>query len=354
MAQPFLSIAVPTYNRHDLLKQTLDSITAQGFEDFEVIVGNDYTAELLTCEQLGISDHRIRIINHPRNLREVGNMNALLAEAKGRYFTWLFDDDLYEPGFLQAAYKAIAESNFPPALFSSYRVIDDFGNRLKPVQGNGKVTIIDGTGLLDSYFSRNLEIISTCGMFDRIMLTKEIGGVEELCNSAIGLYCEYLFLVRCGLFSKIAYLDSQSVVFRAHAGSWGENNTELAKYLEAGQNLISRSATLLKRIYRQRTYTPILIGLGRIHLLSFATKLVAFETASGASDLTTRIRTIQRFNREATAIKSVCIAHADLWNIRSALRFFSIRIYCYRFILGKFRVYNRQIESKLKSTTAYD
>ena len=51
-------------------------------------------------------DPRIRFVNHPTNLREVGNMNALLREATGRYFTWLFDDDLYEPGFLKAAYDA--------------------------------------------------------------------------------------------------------------------------------------------------------------------------------------------------------------------------------------------------------
>jgi glycosyltransferase involved in cell wall biosynthesis len=81
--RPFFSIGVTTYNRHELLRETLNSILAQSFTDFEVIVGNDYTQEVLTGEMLGITDPRIRFVNHPRNLREVGNMNALLEMAKG-------------------------------------------------------------------------------------------------------------------------------------------------------------------------------------------------------------------------------------------------------------------------------
>jgi len=71
---PFFTIGVTTYNRPDLLKQTLTSISAQTFTDFEVIVGNDYTPESLSAENLGINDPRIRFENYPQNLGEAQNM----------------------------------------------------------------------------------------------------------------------------------------------------------------------------------------------------------------------------------------------------------------------------------------
>ena len=54
MSQPFFSIGITAYNRHDLLREALGSILSQGFDDFEVIVGNDYQAEKLTREMFGI------------------------------------------------------------------------------------------------------------------------------------------------------------------------------------------------------------------------------------------------------------------------------------------------------------
>ncbi|MFA4853438.1 MAG: glycosyltransferase, partial [Bacteroidales bacterium] len=76
--KPLFSIGVPTYNRKDLLKQTLLSILEQSFADFEVIVGNDFPDETISAESLGIDDRRVRFINNKQNLGELENMNSLL------------------------------------------------------------------------------------------------------------------------------------------------------------------------------------------------------------------------------------------------------------------------------------
>jgi glycosyltransferase involved in cell wall biosynthesis len=235
--RPFVTIGVPTYNRHDLLRQTLLSILAQSFADFEVIVGNDYTAEVLSGEMLGITDPRIRFVNHPSNLREVGNMNALLGMATGRYFTWLFDDDLYQPNFLQTAHDSLAQSGFPPAFFSSFTMLRE-GEAFCPASLPYRtMEVLTGREFLRRYSARQPEIVSTCGLFDTETLRRVAGGVEELCASAIGVYCEYLFLVRCALLKKIVYADAPLVLFRIHPDSWSENSSELSKYIEAGKGL---------------------------------------------------------------------------------------------------------------------
>src|SRR5512138_3932148 len=73
---PLFSIGITTYERRELLKETLGSITRQTFGDFEAIVGNDHTSVPLSRRLLGVEDPRVRIVNHPANLGEVRNMNA--------------------------------------------------------------------------------------------------------------------------------------------------------------------------------------------------------------------------------------------------------------------------------------
>ncbi len=335
MSQPFFTIGVPTYNRRGLLKLTISSILSQDFSDFEVIVGNDFTSELLTAETLGIFDPRIRFVNHPVNLREVGNMNALLAMAKGRYFTWLFDDDLYEPGFLSAAHTSLLDTGSPQAFFTSYRTIDDNDSTIDDVSSSGRVTLMDGEEFLTSYFSGHLKLISTCGMFDTEALRNIVGGVKELCDSPIGLYCEYLFLVRCGLFSRIIHLDSPFVVFRAHSESWGKSNTELEKYLDAGHKLLQQCGETFHRLESDKNLNSNLAGVCNIHLVTFATKSVMFEINGGSAGLFAACRAVGRFFKEAYAIRKQCIAIPGCGGIIFEKKFLIIVQFCTRLMLGK-------------------
>src|SRR6266576_6222332 len=110
---PLFSIGVTTYNRVELLVETLNSITAQTFGDFEVIVANDNPNRTVTAESLGVSDPRIRFVNNPKNLGELDNMNSLLALSRGRYFTWIADDDLYASDFLERANDALQKFDYP-------------------------------------------------------------------------------------------------------------------------------------------------------------------------------------------------------------------------------------------------
>jgi glycosyltransferase involved in cell wall biosynthesis len=305
VSQPFFSIGITTYNRPDLLKEALESILAQDFHDFEVIVGNDYQAEVLTGEVLGISDPRIRFINHPRNLREIGNMNALLGLAEGRYFTWLFDDDLYEPGFLRSAHEGLAGSDFPPALFPSHRVVR--GAERAPTEGIlcRRLQIFDGREYLKNYFSGRAKIISTCGLFDAEVLRRVVGGVEEMSASPIGLYSEYFFLVRCALLGRIAYMDAPFVVFRAHSGSWGETNVELATYLDAGEQLIRRSEEVLRHPDLRDDYERNLLAVCKIHLSTFSYAAVRVERSAGASGVFAAVRAASRVLKEISRVRKI-------------------------------------------------
>jgi glycosyltransferase involved in cell wall biosynthesis len=237
---PFFSIGVTTYNRPELLKQTLMSIRAQTFSDFEVIVGNDYIQEPLSAESLGIMDSRIRFINHPQNLGEARNMNTLLNLSQGRYFTWQCDDDLYAPNFLGEVHSALIKFNCPTCVFTDYELIygTSFHKTTKTLSGKGQ--IFSGRQFLRMYWSEKLKAMGCTGVYDKEYLI-QLGGVECLTDTSTPLYSEHLLLVRAGLLDQVVYIDEPLVIFRVHEGSWGCSAKDLALFKQAGHNLVRES-----------------------------------------------------------------------------------------------------------------
>jgi glycosyltransferase involved in cell wall biosynthesis len=326
-ARPFFTIGVTTYNRRELLRQTLDSILAQTFTDFEVIVGNDYPDETLNGELLGISDPRIRFVNHPRNLQEVGNMNALLALASGRYFTWLADDDLYECDFLRTGHDLLSETGFPPGLFSSYRIIRGTRVSRTSLISKSPVRVLTGREFLGNYFAGRLKLISIYGLFDIAALRNVVGGMEELCSSAIGVYGEYFFLVRCSLLERIVYVNTPFVLFRAHVGSWGGNNIELDKYREAGPELVRRCGKVLRHPSLSGDLNRNLLGVCSIHLYQYAGKLGLAGAPGRSFGFIAIFDMLARFFAETTRIHRSFIEAGGVDGIRANLRFAWIRFF---------------------------
>jgi glycosyltransferase involved in cell wall biosynthesis len=323
MPQPFFSIGITTYNRHDLLKEALESILSQNFTDFEVIVGNDYQAEVLTGEMLGITDSRVRFVNYPQNLREIGNMNALLESAGGRYFTWLFDDDLFEPGFFQAAFEVLNETGFPPALFSSYRVVKTYEVSLSSDIKIKKVEVLTGREYLVRYFKGSLKIISTCGFFDADAIRTTIGGMKSLSSSKMGLYSEFLLLVQSALFDRIAYMDAPYAVFRAHPDSWSEANVELETYLEAGQELVRRCAEVMRTPALAADLEFNLRSLCKLHVIyPFSLKAAAFEFIRNGFSISSAVQTLKWLGEEVSRIRNLYVAETVDNGYRSKWFFF--------------------------------
>jgi glycosyltransferase involved in cell wall biosynthesis len=243
---PFFSIGITTYNRPDLLKQTLDSISAQTFSDFEAIVGNDYAEEPLSAERLGITDPRIRFENYPENLGEANNMNELLARSRGRYFTWQNDDDLYAPTFLEDVHAAVVACDSPPCIFTSYEMFDG-PQPPPPVElASGTGTQYSGREFLRKYFLGELKAIGCTGVYSREYMD-QVGPIEVLADHHRPLYTEYLWLIRAGLEGHVVYIDQPLMRYRMHGDAWGVVSTDHALYRQAGENLLSASIEILKK-----------------------------------------------------------------------------------------------------------
>jgi len=105
---PRVSFVVPCYNLGHLLGQCLDSILAQTFRDFEVLVMDDCSPDDTPAVARARPDPRVRHIRHPRNLGNIRNYNAGIGLARGE-FVWLIsaDDRLRVPHVLQRYVEAL-------------------------------------------------------------------------------------------------------------------------------------------------------------------------------------------------------------------------------------------------------
>lgn len=100
MGVPTLSIIVPVYNAADCLHRCVDSILAQTFSDFEVILVDDGSTDgsALICDAYAAQNSRVRVIHQPNSgsshTRKVGFLSAV-----GRYVGSVDSDDWIDPDF---------------------------------------------------------------------------------------------------------------------------------------------------------------------------------------------------------------------------------------------------------------
>lgn len=101
--QPIVSICIPTYNGAKYLKECLDSVLAQTFTDFEVLLVDDKSSDetLDIAQEYAERDTRINIIRNEKNLGLVGNWNRCIELAQGEWIKFVFQDDLIAPECLE-------------------------------------------------------------------------------------------------------------------------------------------------------------------------------------------------------------------------------------------------------------
>ena len=95
-----VSVCIPTYNRSDYLKYAINSVLAQSYRDFELIVCDDGSIDDTKEVVNSYQDSRLRYVRHPQNIGRSRNMRSGFDAAVGEYFIKFDDDDAIAPTFL--------------------------------------------------------------------------------------------------------------------------------------------------------------------------------------------------------------------------------------------------------------
>lgn len=139
--QPFFSILIPTYKRFQLLEEAIDSAINQDFPLFNyeiIIVDNDphpnsKIFDLILCKK----QKNLFYYKNEQNIGMVGNWNRCIELARGKWITFLHDDDLFFPDFLLNLNLAINELPHV-TLFAPTPIIKHKNSKINFVKNNEK------------------------------------------------------------------------------------------------------------------------------------------------------------------------------------------------------------------------
>ena len=112
-----ITVITPTYKRHQYLKNAIDSVLAQTYTDFEMIIVDDNppgSEERTMTEEVikEITDPRVHYVQNEKNLGGAGSRNVAIDLAQGEYVAFLDDDDMYLPDRLKVQVEAMKKHDW--------------------------------------------------------------------------------------------------------------------------------------------------------------------------------------------------------------------------------------------------
>lgn len=113
MQTPLISIIIPVYKVETYIRDCIDSILSQSYENLEIILIDDGSPDKcpLICDEYAKKDKRI-IVFHQKNQGLSGARNSGIRLAKGEYFCFVDSDDVLHPDYIQKLFDAICYTNY--------------------------------------------------------------------------------------------------------------------------------------------------------------------------------------------------------------------------------------------------
>jgi len=124
-----VSIIMPSYNAAAFISETIASVLAQTYENWELILVDDCSTDDIDAVMAGYTDSRIRYFKNEKNSGAAVSRNRALREAKGKWIAFLDSDDLWEPEKLEKQI-AFMKANGYDFTFTDYRIVMPDGKAL--------------------------------------------------------------------------------------------------------------------------------------------------------------------------------------------------------------------------------
>ncbi|MGH9921685.1 MAG: glycosyltransferase [Nitrososphaerales archaeon] len=203
-----VSIVIATYNRADLLQETIDSALRQTYPNIEIIVVDDGSTDGTSdiCARYG---EKIRYF-YKENGGQPSALNRGIAEMRGVWFKWLDSDDILEDNAVEELVKFASEMN-AKIVYSDCMLIDRYGREVGSGTAPADTTYLDFASVLwNSYHG----IISPSSTLIHKHVFEEVGLLDPSVTHAI----DYEFFLRaCIVYAIMFHRCSKFLVkYRLH------------------------------------------------------------------------------------------------------------------------------------------
>ena len=220
---PAVSIVTPVYNVENWIEATMDSVRAQTFPDWEMLLvedgSTDRTVPVIREYLARTGEKRIRLILQEKNGGAARARNRGVQESAGRYIAYVDADDLWEPEKLEHQI-AFLEEHSAAFGFTGYEFADEYG------KGMGKIVRVPES--LDYKEAlKNTTIFTSTVMFDTERIPKDQLEMPIIKSEDTALWWKIL---------RQGYL------------AYGLNEN-LVKYRRAGKSLSSNKLEAIRRIW---------------------------------------------------------------------------------------------------------
>lgn len=200
---PKVSVLMPVYNGERYLAEAIDSILAQTFADFELLVVNDGSTDASRDIVEGYSDPRIRLLDNPRNLGLTATLNIGLDQCRGTYIARLDCDDVALPARL-ARQVAFMDQHPDVGVCGSW--YQRFGSRVEVFESPVEDWEIRLALTFENIFGHST-----------VMLRRGVLEQHGLRYDPSYLHAEdYEFWVRCARHTRLHNLPEALVRYRDH------------------------------------------------------------------------------------------------------------------------------------------
>jgi glycosyltransferase involved in cell wall biosynthesis len=125
---PKVSIGMPVYNGDATIEKTIKTILNQNFNDYELIISDDFSSDSTQeiCQRYADIDSRIKYFRQGKNFgMPVKNFQYVLSKAKGEFFMFASHDDPYHPEFISEMLKVMEFDKNCSLCFCSYSISDE-------------------------------------------------------------------------------------------------------------------------------------------------------------------------------------------------------------------------------------
>ena len=126
---PAVSVGVPVYNGERYLREALDSLLAQTFTNFEIVIADNASTDgtATICSEYAARDGRIRYVRNRTNIGLVGNFRRVFELSRAPYFKWATYDDRSAPELLERAVEVLDRDPSVVLAFGRTVIIDADG-----------------------------------------------------------------------------------------------------------------------------------------------------------------------------------------------------------------------------------
>lgn len=217
---PTVSVCIPTYRGAEYLGRAIESVLAQTFRDFELLVIDDNSPDDTEAIVASYKDPRLRYLRNETNLGPEDNWNRCLKESRGRYFKLLPQDDILAKTCLERQVEILEnDAKQQIALVFCARTIIDAADRVLTQRRypGGREGVILGRKLIRRCLRYGTNLIGEPGsVLFRLEQSTKVGRFD----ASIPYVLDLDYWVRLLLKSDAYYIPEALASFRVSPISW--------------------------------------------------------------------------------------------------------------------------------------